>query len=66
MERFLGDKSRLALYFANMGIVPEKILHEWEEITLKGKNEIRDKNQKSPNIEEEFVISADELPLVKA
>ncbi len=76
MKKFLGDKSRLALYFANMALVPKETLYEWEEIvtrvfeiTLKGKMKFVIKVKKSPSIEDhgkEFVISADELPLVKA
>ncbi|ADT83023.1 DUF257 family protein [Thermococcus barophilus] len=76
MKKFLGERSRLSLYFANMALVPKETLYEWEEIvtrvfeiTLKGKMKFVIKVKKSPNIEDhekEFVISADELPLVKA
>lgn len=47
MRKFLGNKSRVALYFANVELISKEIiLYEWEElvtrvfeITLKGKKQ---------------------------
>ncbi|NJE07149.1 hypothetical protein E3E31_01085 [Thermococcus sp. M39] len=75
MKKFLGDESRIALYFANIELVSKEILYEWEElvtrvfeITLKEKKQFIIKVKKSIKIDEhgrEFIVSAEELPLVK-
>ncbi|MBO8174748.1 MAG: DUF257 family protein [Thermococcus sp.] len=71
LKKFLGNPSRVAIWFVNTGMVPQKLLIEWEEIStrvleiaLKGKKQFVIKIKKSIKIEDhgkEFIVSAEEV-----